>query len=85
MLEILSICTALLSLMTTFVIAGVYIGKLEGFKEFINYRFDEQDKKLERHNNFITRLYEVERKQGIDEEKIEVANHRIADLEREIQ
>ena len=82
MLEILSMAVAVISLITTCIAAGIYIGKLEGFKEFINYRFDEQDKKLERHNNFITRLYEVERKLGVDEKEIEVANHRIADLER---
>lgn len=81
MLEILSICVALISLITTCIVAGVYIGKIEGFKEFVNYRFDKQDEKLEKHNNFIERLYTVERKINVDEEKIEVANHRIEDLE----
>ena len=30
----------------------------------------------------VSRLYELERKLGIDEEKIRVANHRIDDLEQ---
>ena len=68
---VLSIILAAVSLVTTCVMAGIYIGKLEGFKEFINYRFDEQNRKLENHNNFITRLYDVERKLDVDEEKIE--------------
>lgn len=83
MLEILSICVAIVSLITTCIVAGIYIGKLEGFKEFINYRFDQQDKKLEKHNNFITRIYDLEKKEAVLEEQVEVANHRIADLEEE--
>lgn len=61
--------------------AGIYIGKLEGFQRLVNFRFDEQQKKLDAHNNFITRVYELERKDGIKEEQIKVANHRIEDLE----
>ena len=61
--------------------AGIYIGKLEGFQKLVNFRFDEQQKKLDAHNNFITRVYELERKDGIKEEQIKVANHRIEDLE----
>ena len=82
-LEILSICVAIVSLITTCIVAGIYIGKLEGFKEFINYRFDQQDKKLEKHNNFITRVYDLEKKEAVLEEQVEVANHRIVDLEEE--
>lgn len=46
------------------------------------YRLDQLEKKQDLHNNAVTRLYEVERKLGIDEEKINVANHRIDDLEQ---
>lgn len=78
---IISIIVALVGLGVQILVAGIYIGRLEGFKELVNHKFDEQDKKLTAHNNFITRVYELERKQGIDEEQIRVANHRIADLE----
>ncbi len=61
--------------------AGIYIGKLEGFQKLVNFRFDEQQKKLDAHNNFITRVYELERLDGIKEEQIKVANNRIKDLE----
>lgn len=46
------------------------------------YRLDQLEKKQDLHNNAVTRLYEVERKLGIDEERINVANHRIDDLEK---
>lgn len=52
--------------------------------EFINlitYRLEQLEKKVDLHNNAVERLYEVEKKLGIDEEKIKVANRRIGDLE----
>lgn len=48
----------------------------------MEYKIDQLTKKVDLHNNAITRLYEVERRLGIDEEKIKVANHRIYDLEK---
>lgn len=48
----------------------------------MEYKIDQLTKKVELHNNAITRLYEVEKRLGIDEEKIKVANHRINDLEK---
>lgn len=48
----------------------------------IEYKLDQLVKKVDLHNNAVERLYEVERKLGIDEERITVANHRIDDLEQ---
>ena len=48
----------------------------------MEYKIDQLTKKVELHNNAITRLYEVEKRLGIDEEKIKVANHRIDDLKK---
>ncbi len=45
------------------------------------YRIEQLEKKVEKHNNFIERVYECERVLDVDEEKLEVANHRIDDLE----
>ena len=78
---VVAIIVAVVGLIVQILTAGVYIGKLEGFQKFVNYRFDEQDKRLDAHNNFITRVYDLERKDGIKEEQIKVANHRIEDLE----
>lgn len=45
------------------------------------YRVEQLEKKMEKHNNFIERVYELERVSDVHEEKIKVANHRIDDLE----
>ena len=48
----------------------------------IAYRLEQLENKVDLHNNAVERLYEVERRLGIDEEKIRVANNRIKDLEK---
>ena len=48
----------------------------------ITYKLEQLEKKVDLHNNAVERLYEVERRLGIDEEKIRVANNRIKDLEK---
>lgn len=48
----------------------------------IEYRLNQLEKKQDLHNNAIERLYEVEKKIGIDEEKIKSNQHRIDDLEQ---
>jgi hypothetical protein len=48
----------------------------------IEYKLDQLTHKVELHNNAVERLYEVERKLGVDEEKLSVCNHRIDDLEQ---
>lgn len=48
----------------------------------IVYRLDQLEKKQDLHNGAVERLYVVERKLEVDEERINVANHRIEDLEQ---
>ena len=48
----------------------------------IAYKLERLTKKVDLHNNAVERLYEVEKRLGIDEEKIKVSNHRIDDLEQ---
>lgn len=47
------------------------------------YRIDELEEKVNKHNRLIERMYSVERRLDVDEEKIRVANERICDLEKE--
>lgn len=47
----------------------------------IEYRLKQLEEKVDLHNNAVERLYIVERKLEVDEEKIRVSNHRIDDLE----
>lgn len=48
----------------------------------ISYRLEQLESKVDKHNNLIARTYELERKTAVLEEKQDVANHRISDLEK---
>ena len=50
----------------------------------VTYRLEQLEKKQDMHNNAVSRLYEVEKRLGIDEEKIKVSNHRIEDIEQSL-
>lgn len=45
------------------------------------YRIEQLEKKQDKHNTLIERMFKVEKRLDVDEEKIRVANHRIKDLE----
>ena len=45
------------------------------------YRVEQLEKKVDKHNNVIERVFKLEDNDRLLEEKISVANHRIADLE----
>lgn len=47
----------------------------------VGYRLDQLEKKQDKHNAVIERVYHLEKEQTVTEEKIRVANHRIDDLE----
>lgn len=48
----------------------------------IAYRLEQLEKKVEAHNNLVDRMYRVEEQTALQDEKIKVANNRIADLEK---
>lgn len=45
------------------------------------YRIDQLEQKVNKHNNLVERMFKLEERVNVDEEKIKVANHRITDLE----
>ena len=45
------------------------------------YRIEQLEKKVDKHNNLVERMYEVEERVALLDEKQKVANHRIDDLE----
>jgi len=53
----------------------------DNFKLFI-YRVEQLEKKVEKHNSVVDRIYKLEKNQDVMEEQIKVANHRIDDLEK---
>lgn len=55
---------------------GTLAGSFGGMK-LMTYRIEQLEKKVDKHNNFAERI-------PVLEEKIEVANHRISDLKREV-
>jgi ABC-type phosphate transport system auxiliary subunit len=61
---------------------GALVGVMMNSK-MINYRLEQLEKKVQAHNNLVERMYRLEEKDVVHDEKISVINHRIADLERE--
>lgn len=49
------------------------------------YRLEQLEKKVEVHNQVIDRVYKLEERTELQEEKIKVANHRIGDLEQTLK
>ena len=45
------------------------------------YRIERLEKKVDKHNSVIERVYKLEEHEAVVDEKIAVANHRIEDLE----
>lgn len=69
-------------------LAGTVIGSFSGIivaNRLVDYRLEQLEKKVEKHNTIIERTYALERGQTLLEEKIKVANHRIDDLEKACQ
>lgn len=48
------------------------------------YRIEQLEKKQEKHNSVIERVYALEKEQDVIEEKIRVSNHRIDDIEHKL-
>ena len=74
------IVVALLSML------GTAIGSVSGVmaaNKLTNYRIEQLEKKVDKHNTVIERTFKLEEAQAVLTEQIKVANHRIEDLERE--
>ena len=66
--------------------AGTALGSFGGIitaNKLTNYRIEQLEKKVDKHNNVIERVYKLEEKDAIRDEQLKVANHRIDDLEKE--
>lgn len=60
---------------------GTAAGSFGGMS-LMSYRIEQLEKRVDKHNNVIERVYRLEEKDAIHDEQMRVANHRIADLER---
>ena len=66
---------------------GTLGGSLGGIlvaNKLTNYRVEQLEKKVEKHNQIIERVYKLEQQDAVTQEEIKVANHRIDDLERKV-
>jgi hypothetical protein len=64
--------------------AGTSVGALGGIlaaNRLSNYRIEQLENQVKKHNNLIERMFNLEAKVDVLEEKQDVANHRISDLE----
>ena len=69
-------------------LAGSGLGSVLGIlvsSKLTQYRLEQLEKKVEVHNQVIDRVYKLEERTEIQEEKIKVANHRIEDLENALK
>ena len=58
------------------------IQELDKHNELQAYQIQELDKKVNKHNQLIERVYKLEEFEEVEKEKIKVINHRIDDLEK---
>lgn len=61
-------------------LVGTFAGVVTSSR-LTTYRLEQLEKKVQAHNNLIERTYALEKQAAVHEEEINVANHRIADLE----
>ena len=65
-------------------LAGSAIGTFGGIivtNKLTNYRLEQLEKKVDKHNGVIERTFRIEEHDKLVDERIKVINHRIDDLE----
>jgi glucose-6-phosphate-specific signal transduction histidine kinase len=75
--------TVMVALLSLF---GSLVGTLGGIainSKLSNYRIEQLEKKVDKHNNLIERMFRAEEAITVLDEKMKVVNHRIDDLEDE--
>lgn len=76
-----AIIVAALGLVGTLV--GSYLANRKS-TALIAYRLEQLEQKVSKHNKLVERTYKLEEHLAVVDESIKVANHRIADLERDV-
>lgn len=65
---------------------GTLAGTLGGIlatSKLTNYRIEQLEKKVDKHNNLVERMFKAEENISILDEKVKVVNHRLGDLEED--
>ena len=66
-------------------IVGTLVGSYHANRKstaLIAYRLEKLEQKVSKHNNLVERTYALEESVALMDERVRVANHRIADLEQ---
>lgn len=73
------VLVSLLSIFGSFIatFAGIIVNS-----KLVNFRIEQLEKRVEKHNQVIDRVYKLEQADAVAEEEIKVINHRINDLEQ---
>ena len=67
---------------------GGFLGSLVGViasSKLTTYRIQQLENKVEKHNTVIERTYKLEETEAVMQEQIRMANHRITDLEKQME
>ena len=73
-----SIIVAILALLGT--LAGSFFSHRKT-TALISYRLEQLERKVDLHNNAVERIYDLESRADVVDEKLKVSDHRISDLE----
>lgn len=73
-----TVLVALISLIGT--LGGTFGGIITSSK-LSNYRIEQLEAKVEKHNHLVERIYKIEEEQEVEKEKLKVINNRLKDLE----
>ncbi len=76
---LVSLITSLATLLG--VVLTVYAGG-KRTRDILLYRIEQLERAQQKHNSLIERMYRVEERLELHDEKIKVANHRLDDIER---
>ncbi len=66
-------------------LVGTLVGSICGIlaaNKLTNYRIEQLEKKVDKHNSVVERMYNLENNNAVQDEQIKVINHRIEDLEK---
>lgn len=74
-----SIIVAVVTALGSF--AGVYFANRKN-QALVLYRLQQLETAVNRHNQVVERVYKLEERAEVTDERIRVANHRIEDLEK---
>ena len=76
-----AIIVAVLGLVGT--LAGSYLANRKS-AALVAYRLEQLEQKVNKHNNLVERTYALEESVALMDERVKVANYRIADLEKDV-